>query len=342
MFVDQVKVILRAGRGGNGCLSFRREKNVPRGGPDGGRGGDGGSIYLIADENLSSLAYFRFHPINKAGRGAHGEGGNRQGKRGEDLELKVPVGTIIKTPHEEKIIFDFLKPGQKYLAAKGGKGGKGNASFATSTHQAPRIFEEGEQGEEKEYVLELKLIADVGLIGFPNVGKSTLISKISAAKPVIADFPFTTLVPNLGVVDVDEKDSFVVADIPGMIEGAHKGYGLGLKFLKHIERTKILVHIIDVSPYTQRDPIQDYWTVREELAQFDPKLIKRRQILVANKIDLLLDKQERLKKVEQLAKKEKIPFFAISALKKNGLMPLVREMWEGLRSYHQEIQLKNA
>lgn len=336
MFVDQVKVILIAGRGGNGCLSFRREKNVPRGGPDGGRGGDGGSIYLISDENLSSLAYFRFHPINKAGRGAHGEGGNRQGKRGEDLELTVPVGTVIKNSPDDKIIFDFLKPVQKYLAAKGGRGGKGNAAFATPTHRAPRIFEEGKPGEEKQYVLELKLIADVGLIGFPNVGKSTLISKISAAKPVIADYPFTTLVPNLGVVDVDETYSFVVADIPGMIEGAHRGQGLGLQFLKHIERTKILVHILDVSPYTQRDPVQDYRTVREELAQFDPKLVKRRQILVANKIDLISEGDERLKSVVQLAKREKIPFFAISALKKNGLKPLVREMWENLLSFHQE------
>jgi len=340
MFVDQVKVILRAGRGGNGCLSFRREKNVPRGGPDGGRGGDGGSIYLTADENISSLAYFRYHPINKAGRGAHGEGGNRQGKRGKELDLHVPVGTVIKGPSDKKIIFDFIKPGQKYLAAQGGRGGKGNASFATPTHQAPRIFEEGEPGEENEFVLELKLIADVGLIGFPNVGKSTLISKISAAKPVIADYPFTTLVPNLGVVDVDENNSFVVADIPGMIEGAHKGHGLGLQFLKHIERTKILVHILDVSPYTQRDPVRDYRTVREELAQFDPKLIKRRQILVANKIDLIPEEDERLRRVGQLAKKEKIPFFAVSAMKKEGLKPLVREMWESLQSVSHEAEMQ--
>ena len=317
-------------------MSFRREKNVPRGGPDGGRGGDGGSVFLNADENLSTLAYYRFHPIIKAGRGAHGEGGNKQGKRGEDLNLKVPVGTIIKKPDDEKIIFDFLEPGQKYLAARGGQGGKGNASFATPTYRAPRIFEEGKPGEEKEFVLELKLIADVGLIGFPNVGKSTLISKISAAKPVIADYPFTTLIPNLGVVDVDETDSFVVADIPGMIRGAHKGQGLGIKFLKHIERTKILVHILDVSPYTQRDPVQDYRTVLEELAQFDQKLIKRRQILVANKIDLLSEKNERLEKVKRLANSEKIAFFAISALKKIGLKNLVREMWETLGLYHQE------
>lgn len=340
MFVDQVKVILKAGRGGNGCLSFRREKNVPRGGPDGGRGGDGGNIYLTSDENVSSLAYFRFHPINKAGRGAHGEGGNRQGKRGKDLELNVPVGTVIKRTTAEKIIFDFTKPDQKYLAAKGGRGGKGNASFATPTHQAPRIFQEGEPGEENEFVLELKLIADVGLIGFPNVGKSTLISKISAAKPMIADYPFTTLVPNLGVVDVDETNSFVVADIPGMIEGAHKGHGLGLQFLKHIERTKILVHILDVSPYSQRDPIRDYRTVMEELAQFDQRLAKRRQILVANKIDLIPEGDKRLEKVDQLAQREKIPFFAVSALKKVGLKPLVREMWESLRSVSQKVEME--
>ncbi|MCK4264478.1 MAG: GTPase ObgE, partial [Candidatus Aminicenantes bacterium] len=287
MFVDQVKVILRAGKGGNGCVSFRREKRVPRGGPDGGCGGNGGSIFLVSNTDLNSLAYFRFHPINKARKGAHGEGGNRQGKRGDALCLKVPMGTIVREKNKEEVLFDFVAPGIKFLAAKGGKGGRGNSSFASSTHQSPRMREQGQQGEEKDLILELKLIADVGLIGFPNVGKSTLISKISSAKPVIADYPFTTLVPNLGVVDLDEFRSYVVADIPGLIEGAHLGHGLGIKFLKHVERTKILVHLIDVSPYVQRDPVQDFITVMKELEAFNHRLAERIQILVANKIDLI-------------------------------------------------------
>lgn len=326
MFVDQVKVTLRAGKGGNGCVSFRRERGVPRGGPDGGRGGDGGSIYLISDQNLHTLAFFRFHPLNKARRGAHGEGGNRQGKRGEDLHLRVPVGTVVREKDEEDILFDFVSPDQRYLIVKGGKGGRGNASFASPTHQAPRESEEGQPGVEKEFVLELKLIADVGLVGFPNVGKSTLISKVSAAKPAIADYPFTTLVPNLGVVDVDELRSFVIADIPGLIEGAHLGHGLGTKFLKHVERTKILVHLIDVSPYTGRDPVQDYRTVMKELEAFSPRLVQRHQILVANKIDLLRGNKDGLREVEKLARDEGLPFFSVSALKENGLRKLVNEI----------------
>jgi len=330
MFVDQVKVTLRAGKGGNGCMSFRRERRVPRGGPDGGRGGDGGNIYLVSEENLSSLTYFRFYPINKAQKGAHGEGGNRQGKNGEDLLLRVPVGTLVRKKEKKEILFDFLSPGQKFLIVKGGKGGRGNAAFATSTYQAPRDREEGRPGEEGDFVLELKLIADIGLIGFPNVGKSTLISKISAAKPVIADYPFTTLIPNLGVVDVGEFNSFVIADIPGLIEGAHQGHGLGIKFLKHVERTKILLHLIDVSPYTERDPVQDFRTVMTELEAFSPQLSKRYQILAANKIDLLGENKERLDGVKKLARKEKLPFFAISAQKKEGLAKLVNEMYKTL------------
>jgi len=323
MFVDQVKVILKAGKGGDGCLSFRRERGIPRGGPDGGRGGNGGSINLISSKSINSLAYFRFHPINKAKKGAHGEGSNRHGKKGENLELRVPVGTIVREIEGDQILFDFVSADQRFLAVEGGKGGRGNASFATSTRRAPRFREDGKPGEEKELILEMKLIADVGLIGFPNVGKSTLISRVSAAKPVIADYPFTTLIPNLGVVDVGEYKSFVIADIPGLIEGAHLGHGLGAKFLKHVERTKILVHIVDVSPYTERNPVQDYRTVMKELKAFDPNLARRRQILVANKIDLLSDVQERLNKVESFAMAEKIPFYAISAMKKQGLRQLV-------------------
>lgn len=330
MFVDQVKVTLRAGKGGNGCVSFRREKGVPRGGPDGGRGGDGGSIYLISNGDLNSLAYFRFHPINKAGRGAHGQGSNRQGKKGKDLHLKIPVGTLVRENEKEDVLFDFLSLGQVYSAAEGGKGGRGNASFASSTHQAPREWEEGQPGEEKDLVLELKIIADVGLIGFPNAGKSTLISKISAANPVIADYPFTTLIPNLGVVDLDEYKSFVVADIPGLIKGAHLGHGLGINFLKHVERTKILLHLIDVSPYSGRNPVQDFKTVMQELKAFNPRLMKKHQIVAANKIDLLGKEKERLREVQNLAQGKGLPFLAISALKKKGLAKLVHTITQNL------------
>lgn len=323
MFVDQVKVTLIAGKGGDGCVSFRREYRVPKGGPDGGRGGDGGNIYLVSDPNLNTLAYFRYHPINKAKKGANGQGSNKQGKRGKDLYLKVPVGTVVKDAVTGEILHDFLKPGEIFLAAKGGRGGRGNASFATPTHQTPREFEKGKPGEEKELILELKLIADVGLVGFPNVGKSTLISKISAAKPLIADYPFTTLTPNLGVVDVDEERSFVVADIPGLIEGAHEGLGLGIQFLRHIERTRILVHLIDVSPYSGRDPVNDYRVIQNELKAFNPELVKRKQIIVANKIDLLGEDKKRLTAVKRLAIKEKKPFLAISAVTGEGLKNLV-------------------
>lgn len=305
---------------------------MPKGGPDGGRGGNGGSIFLVSDKNCSTLAYFRFHPINKAKKGAHGEGGNRQGRNGIDKFLKVPVGTIVRKRDKQKVLYDFVKDGEKFLAAEGGKGGRGNASFATSTRQSPKFREEGKPGEEKELTLELRLVADVGLIGFPNVGKSTLISKISAAKPMIADYPFTTLVPNLGVVDIDEFRSFVVADVPGLIEGAHLGHGLGTKFLRHVQRTRLLVHLVDVSPYTQRDPIQDYITVMEELEAFDNRLIKRPQILVANKIDLLEEDNQRMDMVKSFARKKNLPFFAISALKKEGIRELILAMAKGLDS----------
>jgi len=299
---------------------------VPKGGPDGGRGGNGGNIFLVSDENLNTLAYFRYHPINKAKKGAHGEGGNRQGRNGDDVFLKVPVGTVVREKDKKRVLFDFVRGNQKFLAAEGGKGGRGNASFATSTRQAPKFREEGKPGEEKDLTLELKLIADVGLIGFPNVGKSTLISKISAAKPVIADYPFTTLVPNLGVVDIDEFRSFVVADVPGLIEGAHLGHGLGIKFLRHVQRTKILVHLIDVSPYSNRDPVQDYSTVIEELKAFDKSLVRRPQLLVANKIDLLGEEIQRVEKIKSLARKRGLPFFVISALKREGVRELITAM----------------
>lgn len=323
MFVDQVTVTLKAGRGGDGCVSFRREAHVPRGGPDGGRGGDGGSVVFAADENISSLAYFRFHPVLKAGNGAPGEGGNRQGKRGAEARFGVPVGTVGREKDGGAVLFDLTAHGQAAVAARGGKGGRGNASYATSTHQAPRERQLGRPGEEKELVLELKLIADVGLVGFPNAGKSTLISRLSAARPLIADYPFTTLAPNLGVVDLGEHRSFVVADIPGLIEGAHRGQGLGIRFLRHIERTKLLVHIVDVSPYTGRDPAEDHRVVMKELEAFSPEVAARPQIVAANKIDALGADRSRLERLRRLAAREKVPFFAISALKGDGLGRLV-------------------
>ncbi len=335
MFIDQVKVFLQAGKGGNGCVSFRREHGVPKGGPDGGRGGNGGHIYFLADEGLNSLSYFRFHPINKAKSGANGEGSNRRGKQGADLELRLPVGTVVKDVRTGEVLCDFLRSGQKYLAAKGGKGGRGNASFVSSTHQAPREHEPGNPGEEKELMLELKLIADIGLVGFPNVGKSILISKISAARPLIADYPFTTLIPHLGVVDVGER-SFVVADLPGLIEGAHLGHGLGVKFLRHIERTKVLVHILDVSPYSGRDPVHDYKVVMKEIEAFNPEMARRHQILVANKTDLLGPDKKRLEAVKKLAKKEGLALFAISALKGEGLKKLISAMAEALERLNEE------
>jgi GTP-binding protein len=327
LFIDRVKVQLLAGKGGDGCVSFRREYRVPKGGPDGGRGGDGGNIYLVSDQSLNTLAFFRFHPVNKAKKGANGQGSNRQGKKGQDLYLRVPVGTMVKEASSGLVLHDFLKPGEIYLAAKGGRGGRGNASFATSTHQVPREFEKGKPGQEIEAVLELKLIADVGLVGFPNAGKSTLISKISAARPLIADYPFTTLTPNLGVVDLGENRSLVVADIPGLIEGARHGQGLGIQFLRHIERTRLLVQLIDVSPLTQRDPVRDYEIIQNELRAFNPDLLARKQIIAANKIDLLSDRQsERLLSVKRLARREKKPFVAISAASGEGLARLVSLM----------------
>ncbi|MGQ9471202.1 MAG: GTPase ObgE [Candidatus Aminicenantales bacterium] len=323
MFIDQVKILVRAGKGGDGCVSFRREWGVPRGGPDGGSGGRGGNVIIIADETVKSLAYYRFHPINRAKNGGHGRGSNCQGKSGEDLTLRVPVGTVLKDELTGEVLYDFVKPGQSFTVARGGRGGRGNAAFVTPTHQSPREFERGAPGEERWLILELKLIADVGLVGFPNTGKSTLISRISAARPKIADYPFTTLSPNLGVVDVNENQSFIVADIPGIIEGAHQGHGLGIKFLRHIERTRVLVHLIDISPFSGRNPTEDYYVVLRELNAYNSDLGKRKQIIVANKIDLIGKDRTRLRAVEALAQKEGFPFVAISALKGVGLKKLI-------------------
>jgi len=322
VFIDRVKIRVKAGGGGNGVTAFRREKFVPRGGPSGGDGGVGGSVYLESDEGLNTLLHLRYNPEHKAERGHHGEGSNRYGKDGEDAIVKVPVGTQVYDAASGDLLFDFTEPGQRYLAAKGGKGGWGNAHFATSTRQAPKFHYTGRPGGEKELQIELKLIADVGLIGFPNAGKSTLISVISAAKPKIADYPFTTLEPNLGVVDMGDYRTFVVADIPGLIEGASEGQGLGDRFLRHVERTKLILHLVDVSSLSGRDPVSDYEIINRELANYDSNLAERPQIVVATKLDAL-DDPERLEKLKKRAKKDKKEFFAISAVTNVGTKELV-------------------
>ncbi|MBP6004246.1 MAG: GTPase ObgE [Pyrinomonadaceae bacterium] len=322
MFLDRVKIRIKAGDGGNGVTAFRREKFVPRGGPSGGDGGVGGSVYLEATEGLNTLLHLRYNPEHKAERGRHGEGSNRYGKDGEDHVVGVPVGTQVFDAENNELLFDFTEPGQRYLAAKGGKGGWGNAHFATPTRRAPKFHYMGRPGGEKELQLELKLIADVGLVGFPNAGKSTLISVISAAKPKIADYPFTTLEPNLGVVDMGDFRTFVVADIPGLIEGASDGAGLGHRFLRHVERTKIILHLVDVSSLSGRDPVSDYEIINRELSKYDANLGARPQIVVATKIDAL-DEPERLEKLRKRAKKDKKAFFTISSVTNEGVKDLV-------------------
>src|SRR5215813_9857066 len=305
MFVDEVDIHVEAGHGGAGCLAFRREKFVPRGGPSGGDGGHGGSVYVVASPHINTLINFRFHPEFAAEKGEHGMGSNRTGHGGADLELAVPIGTLVyeKTgdPVEPAhLLADLAEEGQKLLVAKGGRGGLGNARFATSTNRAPRKVQPGEPGEVKDLRLELKLLADVGLVGFPNAGKSTLIARVSAARPKIADYPFTTLTPNLGVVALSDDRSFVVADVPGLIEGAHRGHGLGHQFLRHLERTKVLVHVVDTSGATGRDPAEDLDTVRRELELFQPELAAKPQLVAANKIDAL-DDPERARRLERRA-----------------------------------------
>jgi len=322
VFIDRVKIKVKAGDGGNGVTAFRREKFVPRGGPSGGDGGVGGSVWMEADEGLNTLLHLRYNPEHKAERGHHGEGSNRYGKDGEDTVVKVPVGTQVFDVESGDLMFDFTEAGQRYLAAKGGKGGWGNAHFATPTRRAPKFHYTGRPGIERELQLELKLIADVGLVGFPNAGKSTLISVISAARPKIADYPFTTLEPNLGVVDMGDFKTFVVADIPGLIEGASEGAGLGDRFLRHVERTKFILHLVDVSSLSGRDPVDDYEIINRELKNYDPALAARPQIVVATKIDAL-DEPERLEKLKKRARKDGKPFFGISSVTNVGVKELV-------------------
>ena len=330
MFVDEADIHVQAGNGGRGCLSFRREKFVPKGGPDGGDGGSGGSVFLVADPHRNTLVHFRFNPEFAAQRGGHGQGANRHGRNGRDLEVPVPVGTTVlaRDPETGELaeLADLTAEGQRVLVAKAGRGGLGNAQFATSTNRAPRKVQPGEPGEERYLQLKLQLLADVGLVGFPNAGKSTLISRISAAKPKVANYPFTTLTPHLGVVTLSDDRSFVVADVPGLIEGAHSGHGLGHQFLRHIERTKVLAHLVDVSSESGRDPVEDFETIRRELDLYDPELLLKPQVVVATKLDAV-DEPERVAALKERAKALALPFHAVSAASGEGLQPLLEALW---------------
>ena len=337
-FVDEVDIHVQAGHGGSGSLSFRREKFVPRGGPDGGNGGLGGSVYAVADPHRNTLVHFQFNPEYKAQRGGNGAGALRTGRGGKDLDVPVPVGTLIqrKSPEGDlELVADLTDVGQRVLLAKGGRGGLGNAHFATSTNRAPRKVQPGEPGEEFALHLTLKLLADVGLVGFPNAGKSTFISVVSAAKPKIADYPFTTLVPNLGVVALSGDRDFVVADVPGLIEGAHEGKGLGYQFLRHLERTKVLIHLVDVSGASGRDPVEDFDTIRRELESYNPELLEKPQLVAANKIDAL-DDAARVTALEKRARKLKLKFFKISAVTGEGVNPLIEAAWPIIAKARQE------
>ena len=340
MFVDEAKIFVKAGNGGNGCVAFRREKYVPRGGPSGGDGGHGGSIYLEANPNDNTLLRYRYNREFKADRGRHGEGSNCTGHSGEDMLLQVPVGTVAYDEASGETLADLSAPGQRVLVAQGGRGGRGNQNFAKPWHQAPREHEDGHPGEERHLRLELKLLADVGLVGFPNAGKSTLISVISAARPKIANYPFTTLEPNLGVVNADGLGSaakegrelgrtFVVADLPGLIEGAHEGAGLGIRFLKHVERTRLLVHLIDTSDGNDADPIHSFEIINGELAAFSETLTQKPMIVVASKLDATTDRT-RLEQLREFCQKRGLEFHAISAATGEGVRELVRGIADAL------------
>jgi GTPase len=324
MFIDEVRIRVKAGDGGNGCLAFRREKFVPRGGPSGGDGGRGGDVFMVASTHHNTLLHFRFNPEHTAERGRHGEGSQRSGREGKSIDLPVPVGTVVYDADTGELLHDFTHVGERFMIAKAGRGGRGNQHFATATHQAPTEHEPEQPGESKYLRLELKLLADVGLVGFPNAGKSTLISRISAARPKIADYPFTTLVPNLGVVSVEDQ-SFVVADIPGLIEGAHLGHGLGVQFLRHIERTRLLVHLVDVSENTGRDPVQDFNVVMAELEGFREDMLLKPMFVVASKVDVAQD-TERIDSLRTLAAAKKLPFFEISSVTGLGIDALKYQM----------------
>lgn len=342
MFTDYVKIIAKAGNGGNGAISFRHEKYVAAGGPDGGDGGKGGDVYFIVDPDANTLIDFRYKKKFKAENGNNGEGARRFGKSGQDLYINVPIGTIIKDAKTGRVLADLSEKDQRALILKGGRGGKGNSNFATATRQAPRFAQDGEDGEEKELILELKLLADVGLIGFPNVGKSTLLSIVTDAKPKIADYHFTTLDPNLGVVKKEYGDSFVIADIPGIIEGASEGIGLGIQFLRHIERTRLLLHVIDVSGSEGRNPVEDFYTINSELKKYSEKLSQRKQIIVANKIDSMQD-ESLYNNLEKLAKEKDIEIFKISAATNTGIKELISHVSQVLKTLPKEnlVEINN-
>lgn len=331
MFIDKAKIFVKAGDGGNGCIAFHREKFVPMGGPSGGDGGKGGDVILVADKNLQTLMDFKYKRHYKAERGQNGQGGNKKGKDGKDLIIKVPVGTIVKDAQTGEIIADLVEDGQQVVVAKGGKGGKGNAAFKSSTNQTPTTAEPGEEGEERWIELELKLLADIGIIGFPNAGKSTLISVLSNAKPKIADYPFTTLTPVLGVLQLDVDDFVVLADIPGLIEGASEGAGLGHEFLRHIERTKFLIHLIDISDFAEKDWKEAFDIINKELKNYSEELSKKPQIVVANKIDALSDKSK-IDEMRKYFQDKNIPFTAISLITREG----VDELINLIRKYKKE------
>jgi GTP-binding protein len=340
LFIDEVLITVKAGDGGNGCLAFRREKFVPRGGPSGGDGGHGGSIILKASTHHNTLLHFRFNPEHTAERGKHGEGSNRTGKDGPDIEVPVPVGTVVYDAQTGEQLFDFASPGDTWIAAKGGRGGRGNARFATSTHQAPTEHEEGKPGELVKLKLELKLLADVGLVGFPNAGKSTLISRLSAAKPKIADYPFTTLEPNLGVVQAGDH-TFVMADIPGLIEGAHEGHGLGIQFLRHVERTRLLVHLVDVSEFSGREPAHDFDVILSELREFSEEMLAKPMIVVASKTDACQD-PTRIDAVRDKAREHGSQFFAISSVTGAGIEELRFAMSKMLLEQPKDATISNG
>ena len=338
MFIDEAIIKVKAGNGGNGCMAFRREKFVPRGGPSGGDGGKGGDIWMESSDQHNTLVHFRFNPEYKAERGRHGEGAKKTGRDGEGIVLKVPVGTVVYDEQTGEKVHDFSQPNERVVIARGGRGGRGNAQFATSTHQAPREHEAGREGEDRVFRLELKLLADVGLLGYPNVGKSTLISRISSARPKIADYPFTTLEPNLGVVVVGDKKkevSFVVADIPGLIEGAHTGAGLGIQFLRHIERTRLLVHMVDVSDSSGRpDVVKDVEVILGELVNFGADLEKKPTLMVASKIDVA--NPDKLKKLKQWCTRKKLKLYPISAVTGEGIEKLKFAMAEEVQQVREQ------
>jgi len=326
-FLDKAKIHVKAGDGGNGCVAFRREKFVPLGGPAGGNGGKGGDVIIEATNRLSTLMDFKYKRHFKAERGQHGSGSNKHGKKGKDLIIKVPVGTVVKDAETGEILADLTKDGERVVVAKGGRGGRGNAAFKTSTRQTPDFAEEGEKGEERWIELELKLLADIGIIGFPNAGKSTLISVLSHAKPKIADYPFTTLTPVLGVMELDRGKSVVLADIPGLIEGASKGEGLGHEFLRHIERTKALIHLIDISDFREREPEEAFEIINKELKEYSPELLNKPQIVVGNKIDLLSDR-ELIQRLEKYFAEKGYPFIAVSLVTHENIDKLKKKISE--------------